>query len=145
LSPNISTSGASPYHMSKYMAGMLGSHLDNYLHRVRNSAHSICKLGSPRAGPQDIMWSHSSLGCQLVGTLTSQVDVLEKNNRRLFQDVLTSPFFSFGGQFYEDGRCGCGGFATVLSNFQLLYGEFLEDGTRQGYPLGYTEKKLYLL
>jgi len=109
------------------------------VHHVKNSIEFVHTFVSIRVGPDDLMVSFD------VATLFIRLPVMEsleiparlfvEDMLILFKHVLTSRYFSFGGQFYEqtDGVAMGSPLSSVIMNFLLKDFEerALEQTTRK--------------
>jgi hypothetical protein len=105
LRPIASTIDVSTYHLAKHLAELLGSHIGNFPHHVKNSTDFVCTLSSLRAVLHDIMVSFDVVLLFTRVPTRETMSLLgrhyEEDILTLFCHVLTSSYLSFTGQFYE--------------------------------------------
>jgi hypothetical protein len=109
------------------------------MHDVKNSIEFVHTLGSIRVGPDDLMVSFDVaslfIRLPLMESLELPARLFGEDMLTLFKHVLTSTYFSFGGQFYEqtDGVATGSPLSSVIMNFLMKdFGErALEQTTRK--------------
>jgi len=127
LRPIVRNIGTPTYHLSKYLAGLLSKFTGNSAHHVKNSLHFVQILESLRVQPEDLMVSFDVVSLftnvPIVGSLELLSHHFEDDILTLFKHVLTSTYFSFDAQFYEQmDRVTLGSpLSPVIANF------FMED------------------
>jgi hypothetical protein len=120
----VSIIGSPTYRLDKHLAGLLSTHTGNSPHHVRNSVESVRTLSSFQVGPHDIMVSFNVVSLFTRVPIKDTMDLLEQhfeNVLRLFCHVLTTSYFSFNGQFYEqlDGVAMGSPLSPVIANFYM--------------------------
>jgi hypothetical protein len=127
LRPMVSTIGDSTYCLAKHLVDLLlGSHIGNSPHHVKNLTDFVCTLGSLCVGCQDIMVSFNVVLLLTKVTIRETMSLLGRHFediQRLFRHVLTASHFSYAGQFYKqiDGVAMSSPNPPVIANF------FMED------------------
>jgi hypothetical protein len=130
LRPTVSTIGAPTYSLAKHLAGLLGSHIGSSPHHVRKSTEFVHTLGSLHVGLQDIMVSFDVVSLFTRVPIRETMSLLSRHFGEdiltLFRHVLTSSYFCFAGQFYEqiDGVAMGSPLSPVIAKF---YMEVFED------------------
>ncbi|PNF41399.1 hypothetical protein B7P43_G14428 [Cryptotermes secundus] len=129
LRPIISTIGSPTYRLAKHLASLLNSFTCDSPHHVRNSAEFVHTIKSLRLNPCDMMVSFDVVSLFTKVPIKDTMDLLEGNFAedvlRLFRHVLTTSYFSFNGQFYEqtDGVAMGSPLSPVIANFYMKYFE----------------------
>jgi hypothetical protein len=127
LRPTVTNTGAPTYQLSRYFAGLLSQLTGNSAHHMKNSLPFIQILESLRVQPEDLMVSFDVVSLftevLIVDSLELPSHHFEDNVLALFKHVLTSTYFHFDGQFYEqtDGVAKGSPLSPVIANF------FMED------------------
>jgi hypothetical protein len=123
LRPILSNIGAPTYQLSKYLAGILSPFVGCSMHHVKISIEFAHTLGTLQVRPEDLMVSFDVVSLftwvPMVESLNLLSQHFSEDLQALFRHVLTSTYFSFGGQFYEqtdDLAVGCP-LSPVTSNF----------------------------
>jgi hypothetical protein len=105
LQPIVSNIGAPNYQLSKYLAGVLSLLVGCSIQHVKNSIEFVHTLGTLRVGPEDLMVSFDVVSLFTQVPIVVSLNLLSQHFSEdivaLFRHVLTSTYFSFGGQFYE--------------------------------------------
>ncbi|PNF15534.1 hypothetical protein B7P43_G16534 [Cryptotermes secundus] len=130
LRPIVSTIGSPTYRLAKHLAGLLRTYTGNGPRHVRNSMEFVHTLDSLHVDPHDIMVSFDVVSLFTRVPIKDTMGLLgrhfEENILRLFRHVLTTSYFTFNGQFYEqtDGVAMGSPLSPVISN---LYMEDFEE------------------
>jgi hypothetical protein len=109
------------------MAGLLSQLIENSAHHVKNSFQFVQILESLRVQPDDLMVSFVVVSLFTKVLIADSPELLshhfEDDVLALFYHVLTSMYFCFDGQFYEQtDRVAMGSpLSPVIANF------FMED------------------
>jgi hypothetical protein len=123
--PIVSNIGAPTYQISKYLAGLLNQLTGNSTHHVKNSSQFIQTMDAIKILPHELMVSFDMVlqftnvpiddSLKLLG-LHFKEDVLA-----LFQHTLTSTYFCFYGQYYEqtDGVAMGSPLSPVIAIFYM--------------------------
>ena len=125
--PIVSNIGAPTYQLSKYLAGLLSQLTGNSAHHVKNPFQFVQILKSLRVRPKDLMVSFDVVSLFTNVLIVDSLELLsyhfEDDVLALFKHVLTSTYFCFNGQFYEqtDGVAMGSPLSPVIANF------FMED------------------
>jgi len=123
LRPNVSNIGAPTYQLSKYLAGLLSQLIGNSAHHVKNSFQFVQVLESLRVQPEDLVVSFDVVSLftnvPIVDSLEHLSHHFEDDVMALFKHILTSTYFRFDGQFYEqtDGVAMGSTLSSVIANF----------------------------
>jgi hypothetical protein len=118
----VSNIGAPSYQLSKYLAGLLNQLTGNLAHHVKKSFQFVQTLKSLRVQPEDLMVSFDVVSLftsvPIVDSLELLSQHIEDDILALFKQVLTSTYFCFDGQFYEqtDGVAMGSPLSTVIAN-----------------------------
>jgi hypothetical protein len=127
LRPTVNNIGAPTYQLSKYLAGLLSQLTGNLAHHVKNSFQFVQILESLRVQPEYLMISSDVVSYFINVPIVDSLELLshhfEDDILALFKHVLTSTYFCFDGQFYEqtDGVAMGSPISLVIANF------FMED------------------
>jgi hypothetical protein len=123
----VSTIGAPTYRLAQPLAVCL--ELGDSPHHVRNSMDFIDTIRTLRTGPRDILVSFHIVSVFTMVPIGEALRLLSRHFDeailRLFRHVLTSSFFSFNGQFYEqtDGVAMGSPLSPVIANYFMEYFE----------------------
>jgi hypothetical protein len=105
---------------------------------VKNPEDFAQTLDTLRVGPKDILVSVDVISLFTRLPLNNALDLLtrhfDENILKLFRHVLTSSFFSFNVQFYEQTDRVAHGIAPVPCDCQLFHGKLRRRGTKEGNP-----------
>ncbi|XP_023703193.1 uncharacterized protein LOC111862215 [Cryptotermes secundus] len=121
----ISTIGSPTYRLAKHLAGLLNSYTCDSPHHVKNSDEFVHTLKSFRLNPYDIMVSFDVVSLFTKVPIKDTIDLLGENFAeyvlRLFRHVLTTSYFNFAGQFYEqtDGVAMGSPLFPLIANFYM--------------------------
>jgi hypothetical protein len=125
LRPIVSTIGSPTYHLAQHLAGLLNTYTCHSPHHVKNAVEFVQTLNSLRVNPHDIMVSFDVVSLFTKVPVNDTMYLLrqhfDEDILRLFHDVLTTSFFSFNGQFYEqiDGVAMGSPLSPVIANFYM--------------------------
>jgi hypothetical protein len=117
------------------LAGLLSQLAGNSTHHVKNSFQFIQILESLRLQPDDLMVGFDVVSLFTKVPITDTIEFLshhfEDDVLALFKHVLTSTYFWFEGQFYEqaDGVTMGSPLSLVIANF------FMEDFEKKAIKL----------
>jgi hypothetical protein len=126
LRPTVNNIGAATYKLSKYLTSLLNQLTGKSTHHVRNSLQFVQTLNSLRVQPEDMV-SFDVVPLFIKVPISDTLQILgqhfEENLLVLFRHVLTSTYFCFEGQFFEqtDGVAMGSPLSPVVANF------FMED------------------
>jgi len=127
LRPIVSNIGAPTYQLSKYFTGLLTQLTGNSAHLVENFFHFVQILVSLRVQPEHIMVSFDVVSLFTEVRIVDSIELLshhfEDDVLTSLKHILTSTYFCYGGQFYEqtDGVALDSPLSPVIANF------FMED------------------
>jgi hypothetical protein len=127
LRPIVNNIGTPTYQLSKYLAGLLRQFTRNSGHHVKNSFQFVQILESLRVRPEDLMVSFDVVSLFTNIPIVDSLGLLShhfgEDVLALFKHMLTSTYFCFDGQFYEqtDGVAMGSPLSPVIANF------FMED------------------
>jgi hypothetical protein len=103
--PIVSNIGAPTYQLSKYLAGLLGQLTGNSTHHMKDSFQFVRALESIKIQPEELMVSFNVMSVFTNIPLGDSLKLLsqhfEEDVLALFQHTLTSTYFCFDGQNYE--------------------------------------------
>jgi hypothetical protein len=123
LRPIVSNIGAPTYLLAKHLAGLLGQLTGNSPHHVQNSGQFIQILDAIKLQPGDLMVSFDVVSLFTNVPITDSLKLLsqhfQNDHLALFKHVLTSTYFSFDNEFYEqtDGVAMGSPLSPVIANF----------------------------
>ena len=123
LRPTVRNIGAPTYQLSKYLAGLFSHLIKNSTHHVKNSIQFIQTFESLRVQPDDLTVSFDVVSLVTKVQTTDSLELLshyfEKDVLALFKHVITSTYFYFDGQFYEqtDGIANGSPLYLGIANF----------------------------
>ncbi|XP_021934007.1 uncharacterized protein LOC110836758 isoform X2 [Zootermopsis nevadensis] len=129
LRPIVSTIGAPTYRSAQYLAGLLGRLVGHSPRHVKNSTEFINTIKSLHVGPGDIMVGFDVVSLFTMVPVGEALRLLERHFNGdvfgLFHLVLTSSYFKFGGQFYEQtyGVAMGSPLSPVIANFFMEHFE----------------------
>jgi hypothetical protein len=129
LRPIVSNTGAPTYQLSKYLAGLLSQLTGNSVHHVKNSFQFIQILELLRVQTEDLMVSFDMVSLFTNVPIVDSLELLshhfEDDVLALFKHVLTSTYFCFDGQFYEqtDEVAMGSPLSPVIANFFMEHFE----------------------
>jgi len=127
LRPIVNNIGAPTYQLAKHLTGLLTHLTGNSAHHVKNSFHFTKIVESLQVQPEDLMVSFDVVSLftkvPVVDSLSLLSQHFEDSILALFRYVLTSTYFCYDGQFYEqtDGVAMGSPLSPVIANF------FMED------------------
>ena len=127
LRPIVSAIGAPTYNLAKYLSGVLAPFVGRCEHHVKNSMEFVKTLQDIHVQSTDIMVSLDVVSLftrvPLIDTLALLGRILDPRTVELFRYVLTSSYFLYNGDFYEqtDGVAMGSPLSPVIANF------FMED------------------
>ena len=123
IRPIVNNIGAPTYKLSKYLAWLLSPLVEHSSWHMTNSTEFVHSLGSLEVGLEDLMVSFYAVSLYTQVPLGESLNLLSQHHSEdilaLFRHVLTSTYFSVGGQFYEqtDGVVMGSPFSPVIGNF----------------------------
>jgi hypothetical protein len=131
LRPILNNIGTPTYQLAKHLTGLLDQLTGNSTHHVKNSFHFIKILESLRVQPGDLIVSFDIVSLFTKIPAGDSLSLLshhfDNSTLALFKHVLTSTYFCYDGQFYEqtDGIAMGSPLSLAISNF------FMEDFEEQ--------------
>jgi retron-type reverse transcriptase len=123
LRPIVSNIGAPTYKLSKYLANLLKPFVGQSTHHVKNSAAFINIVDSLKLETEDLMVSFDVVSLFTKVPISDSISLLKtlfsEDIVNLFEHVLTSTYFIFHGQFFEqtDGVAMGSPLSPVIANF----------------------------
>jgi hypothetical protein len=129
----VSQRGAPTYGPSKYLAGLLSSHLGQSQHHVKNSEEIVRTLDTLRVSSKDIVFSFDVVSFFTRVPLKDALNFMSRHsdegNLRIFCHVLM--FYCFNREFYEqtDGVAMGSPLSPVIANFFME--DFEEDALKR--------------
>jgi hypothetical protein len=135
LRPIVNNIGAPTYQLAKHLTGLLNQLTGNSTHHVKNSFHFIKILESLQVQPGDLMVSFDIVSLFTKVPVGDSLSLLshhfENSTLALFKHVLTSTYFCYDGQFYEqtDGVAMGSPLSPVIANFFMEH--FEEQAIKQ--------------
>jgi hypothetical protein len=123
LRPIVSNIGAPTYQLAKFLTGILNPFVGRSIRHVKNSTEFVHTLSTLRVGPEDLMVSFDMVSLftrvPIVQSLNLLGQYFSEDILALFRHILTSTYFSFGGQFDEqtDGVAMGSPLSPVISKF----------------------------
>src|SRR5215469_1292483 len=125
LRPIVSNIGAPTYQLSKHLAGLLSPLTGKSTHHVKNSAQFTQTLDTIRIQPQEFMVSFDIVSLFTNVPIGDSLELLSQHFKKdilaLFRHALTSTYFCFDGQYYEqtDGVAMGSPLSPVIANFYM--------------------------
>jgi len=125
MRPIISNIGAPTYKLAKYLPGLLKPLIGTTMHHVKNSVQFIQILQTIQIEPHDLLVSFDIVSLFTNVPIGDSLLLLEQHFNidlvNLFRHVLTSTYFYFNGQYYEqtDGVAMGSLFSLVIANFYM--------------------------
>jgi len=105
LRPIVNNIGAPTYQLAKHLTGLLTHLTGNSAHHVKNSFHFTKIVESLQVQPEDLMVSFDVVSpftkVPVVDSLSLLSQHFEDSILALFRYALTSTYFCYDGQFYE--------------------------------------------
>ena len=138
LRPIVSAIGSPTYELAKFLARVLSQHVGHCEHHIKNSSEFVKILADIRLEPNDIIVSFDVVSLftrvPLMDTLKLLDARFDKDTVNLFHHVLTSTYFKYDGQFFEqrDGVAMGSPLSPVIANF---YMEDFEEKALSSAPL----------
>jgi hypothetical protein len=142
LKPIVNNIGAPTYSLSKFLAGLLRPLTSSTAHHVKNSIDFIQIIQTISLQPDDIIVSLDMVSLFTDVLVTDYLKLLNQHFQEdvlaLFRHVLTSTYFCFDGQYYEqtDGVAMGSPLSLVIADF------FMEESERRAIERA-THKPAY--
>ncbi|XP_046397683.1 uncharacterized protein LOC124164403 [Ischnura elegans] len=125
LRPIVSAISSPTYNLAKYLTGILAPHVGVSEHHVKKSLEFVETIKEIRVDTTDILVSLdvvSLFTCvPLADTMRLLAERFDSDTVKLFHHVLTSTYFSFDGQFYEqtEGVAMGSPLSPAIANFYM--------------------------
>ena len=125
LRPKVSNIGAPTYQLSKHLSRLFNQLVGKSAHHVKNSFHFIQILKTLKIKPGDLMVSFDVVSLFTKVPVEESLTLLSQHFNKeilsLYKHVLTSTYFCFDGQFYEqtDGVAMGSPLSPVIANFYM--------------------------
>ncbi|XP_046382357.1 uncharacterized protein LOC124153305 [Ischnura elegans] len=138
LRPIVSAIVAPTYNLARYLAGILSPYVGGCEHHIKNSAEFVGTLEELRTDENDLLVSLDVVSLftrvPLQDTLKLLADKFDHRTVKLFLRTLTSTYFQYRGEFYEqaDGVAMGSPLSPVIANFFM---EHLEEKALNSAPL----------
>ena len=135
LRPIVNNIGAPTYQLAKHLTGLLKHLTGNSTHHIKNSFHFTEIVDSLQVNPEDLMVSFDVESLFTKVPVADSLSLLsqhfEDSILALFRHVLTSTYFCYDGQVYEqtDGIAMDSPLSPVIANF------FMEDFEKKAIEL----------
>lgn len=131
LRPIVSAIGSPTYTLAKHLTTLLQPVVGTCEHHVKNSTEFVKNIHNIKLDPQDILVSFDVVSLFTRVPLKDALQLLESNFTpdviALFKHVLTSTYFLYDGQFYEqqDGVAMGSPLSPAIANFYMEHFEHL--------------------
>jgi hypothetical protein len=125
LRPTVSNVGAPTYQLTKHLTGFLNKLTGNSTHHVKNSIHFTQILENLQVQPGDLMVSFDVVSLFTKVPVEDSLSLLSHHFiddiLALFKLVLTSTYFCFDGQYFEqtDGVAMGSPISPVIATFTM--------------------------
>ncbi|KAJ4427431.1 hypothetical protein ANN_25053 [Periplaneta americana] len=132
LRPIVNAIGSPTYALAKYLSNLLKPSVGKTSSYIRDSSHFIEKIQTLKTRPGDIMVSFDVVSLftrvPIIKTIDLLKNIFPEDIVALFQLVLTTTYFQWNGDFYEqtDGVAMGSPLSPMVANF---YMESFEDTT----------------
>ena len=123
LRPIVSAIGSATYHIAKYLASLLQPHIGKSDTHVKDSTHFLQKIGDLHLEPEDQLISLDVVSLFTRVPIEDSIkyisELFEEDITKLFQACLTTNYFLWDGEFYEqvDGVAMGSPLSPVVANF----------------------------
>jgi hypothetical protein len=128
----VNTIASSAYRLAEHLADLFSCNMGHSPYQVQNSTEFVHVFGSLQVDTRDIMVSFDVVSLFTKVPIQEIVDLLgrhfEEGILQTFRHVLTTSYFTFNGQFYEqtDGVAMSSPLPPVIDNFYMKYYERAE-------------------
>ena len=125
LRPIVSAISSPTYNLAKHLSGILAPHVGVSDHHVKNSLEFVKTIKGIRVDTTDILVSLdvvSLFTCvPLADTMRLLAERFDSDTVKLFHHVLTSTYFSFDGEYYEqtEGVAMGSPLSPAVANFYM--------------------------